>query len=654
MDAMSPAFAALVGAVADAPSTDGPPAASTDQELAQVLVEFAHTLGTDFSIQKILDHLVSRIVDILPVTGAGVMLMGGHDELHFIAASNEVVTRIEGLQNELHEGPCLEAYATGRAVAVTDLSIDGRFPNFSPRACAEGLAAVFTFPMRLDETRLGAVDLYRDTAGALSRQDLHAAQILADVAAAYLFNAQARIDSSATVARLQHRSLHDPLTGLPNRALLEELLGQAVARARRSHHVAAVLFVDLDGFKAVNDTYGHQVGDELLRAVAIRLTGVLRPGDTLGRLGGDEFVVLCEDLLGVADAELVARRITTALGDPFDVADRRVAVSASVGVAFSGPGQDIPEVLLRNADVAMYQAKENGGGHHRVVDATARLAVDRRNGLEYDLEQSQRRGQLAVVYQPIHDVRSGELAAVEALLRWEHPERGTVSPDVVIPSAERTGLILSIGEWVLRQACLDLQQWRDPGPTASGPTAPGRAAPGPMAPRRAVPSVAVNVSAHQVMGPGFAGTVERILAETDADPAAVCLEVTESVFLADADRALTVMADLKDLGVRLSLDDFGTGYSSLSYLRQFPFDVVKIDRSFTSAVPTDRVTRSIVAAMIDLSHVLNLTVTAEGVETAVELTEISRLGADHAQGYHLSRPLTGRQLTAYVARTPTS
>lgn len=634
---VSPAFPASARLVPGAPAADlaapDEPAGrgGADRELAQVLVEFAHTLGSDFSIQKILDHLVLRIVDILPVTGAGVMLMGGHDELHFIAASNEVVTRIEGLQNELHEGPCLEAYSTGHAVAVTDLSVDTRFPNFSPRARAEGLAAVFTFPMRLDATRLGAVDLYRDTAGPLSRQDLHAAQILADVAAAYLFNAQARIDSSATVARLNHRSLHDPLTGLPNRTLLEELLDQAVARARRSHHVAAVLFADLDDFKAVNDTYGHQFGDELLRAVAARLTAVLRPGDTLARLGGDEFVVLCEDLLVVADAEIVALRITTALADPFDIGDRHVSVSASVGVAFSGPGQEIPEVLLRNADFAMYQAKENGGGHYRLVDPTARLVVDRRDGLEQDLEQAQRRAQLALVYQPIHDVRSGGLAAVEALLRWEHPERGTVSPDVVIPSAERTGLIISIGEWVLRQACLDLQQWRTLG--------------------RPVPGVAVNVSAHQVMGPAFAGTVERVLAETGAEPEALCLEVTESVFLADADRALTVLRDLKDLGIRLSLDDFGTGYSSLSYLRQYPFDVVKIDRSFTTAVPTDRVTRSIVAAMIELSHVLDLTVTAEGVETEVELTEIAGLGADHAQGFHLSPPLPARQLTDYLATT---
>jgi len=601
---------------------------NADLGLSEVLMEFAYTLGTDFSIQKILDHLVLRIVDILPVTGAGVMLMEEDQELHFVAASNEVVLRIEGLQNELREGPCLEAYRSGQAVAVTDLRYDTRFPNFSPRALADGLAAVFTFPMRLDAARLGAVDLYRDVPGALSEPDLRAAQVLADVAAAYLFNAQARIDASATVARLNHRSLHDPLTGLPNRTLLEELLDQAVARARRSHHVAAVLFADLDGFKAVNDRYGHHVGDQLLRAVAERLTETLRPGDTLARLSGDEFVILCEDLHDTSDAEVVARRIASAMASPFVLGEHLISVTASVGIAFSGPGQDIPETLLSDADFAMYQAKHDGGGRHKVLDRAARLDANRREALERDLQQAQRRDQLALAYQPIVDVRSGELVAVEALLRWNHPVRGPVMPDVVIPSAERTGLILPLGEWVLRQACDDLQRWQSQGPT--------------------IRSIAVNVSAHQVMGPAFADTVQRVLDDTGVDPTAVVLEVTESVFLADAARALTVLQEVKELGVGLSLDDFGTGYSSLRYLRNFPVDIVKIDRSFTADLGSDEPTRSIVSAMINLSHVLDLTVTAEGVETARELTEIIELGADHAQGFHVSHPLTPHQLAAYV------
>ncbi len=319
---------------------------TSDPRLAPVLVEFAQTLGTDFSVQRILDHLVRRIVDILPVTGAGVMLMGGQQELHFLAASNEAVLVIEGLQNELGEGPCLEAYRTGEAVAVIDLRSNTRFPRFSSRAWADGLAAVFTFPLRLEDERLGALDLYRDTPGALNEQDQQSGQLLADVAAAYLVNAQARIDTSASVAQLNHRSLHDPLTGLPNRTLLEELLEQAVARARRSRHAAAILFADLDGFKAVNDRYGHHIGDQLLCDLAVRMSEVLRPGDTLARLGGDEFVVLCEDLHDDTEAKTVAARVIDAVSQPFRLSGHTITLTVSVGIAFAGPGQDIPAALL--------------------------------------------------------------------------------------------------------------------------------------------------------------------------------------------------------------------------------------------------------------------------------------------------------------------
>jgi len=599
-----------------------------DHLLAQVLVEFAHTLGTDFSIQKILDHLVQSIVEVLPITGAGVMLMGERQELHFIAASDSTVMAIERLQNELAEGPCLEAYRFGVSVAIDDLRADSRFPRFSPRGLAEGMGAVFTFPLVLDAERLGALDLYRDQPGGLSEQDLDAARVLADVASAYLFNAQARIDASATVARLNHRSLHDPLTGLANRTLFEELLEQAISRARRSQNVAAVLFADLDGFKAVNDRYGHHVGDRLLSAVAGRLTRALRPGDTAARLGGDEFVVLCEDLREREDAEHVARRVASAISEPFDLQGHRIIVTASVGIAFSGLGENVPEALLRDADFAMYQAKNDGGDRLQVLDPAVRLAADRRDQLELDLQQAQGRNQLSLAYQPIVDIHSGQMMAAEALLRWTHPERGSVAPAVVLPSAERTGLILPLGEWVLHQACSDLQRWQSSGID--------------------VPSIAVNVSAHQLMGPAFAQTVAHVLDATGADARGVSLEVTETVFLADVSRAITVMQDIKDLGVELSLDDFGTGYSSPNYLRRFPFDCVKIDRSFTADAPTDKVTRSLVSAIIDFSHGMNLMVIAEGVETSSELDQMSGLGADQAQGFHLSHPLTRDELERYA------
>jgi diguanylate cyclase (GGDEF)-like protein len=314
-----------------------------------------------------LNHLVQRTVDILPVTGAGVVILNGHAELRFVAASDEVITALQRLQNELHEGPCWEAYQTGAAVSSPDLGHDARYGEFSLRAGDEGLAAVFTFPMRVNGTCVGTVDLYRDTPGPLSEWSMRAGQVLADVAAAYLYNAQSRIEASAALEQLSHRSLHDPLTGLANRALFEQLLDQAVARSRRSHHLAAVLFLDLDRFKSVNDRHGHHVGDELLVAVAARVHAALRPGDTLARFGGDEFVALCEDLLEAHSAETIAERIANVMAEPFMIAGRALSMTASVGIALFGQGGELPQRVLRDADCAMYEAKNNGGGQHALV-----------------------------------------------------------------------------------------------------------------------------------------------------------------------------------------------------------------------------------------------------------------------------------------------
>lgn len=597
-----------------------------EQKLEQVLLEFAHTLGTDFSVQEVLDHLVLRIVDVLSMTGAGVTAMSDTDDLHFVAASNAIVLRTEALQNELNEGPCLEAFETGKPVAVPDLSVDERFPRFSPQARADGLAAMFTFPLRLDERRLGALNVYRDAAGDLAPGDLRAALVLADVAAAYLFNALSRADARDSAELLRTRSLHDALTGLPNRILFKERLEHAAARAHRTHREAAVLFVDLDDFKSVNDQFGHHVGDQLLAAVASRLTQVLRPGDTLARLSGDEFVILCEDLNSASQAEVVAKRVAATLAPPFDLSEYRLDMTASVGVAFSGSGEDIPGTLLRDADFAMYQAKEAGGAHHQVIDHTARRALGRREDLKRDLRGALQREEFRLVYQPIVDLRDGGPLVVEALLRWQHPQRGCVMPDAIVPIAERTGLILPIGEWVLHQACRDYQRWQ----RVYGPAA--------------ISQVAVNVSARQVMGPAFADTVARVLDETGTDPAAICLEVTESVYFDDAARAVTVLEEVKGLGVGLSLDDFGKGFSSLSYLKRFPFDVIKIDRSFVADLGNDPATHAIVAAIIDLAHALNLAVIAEGVETQQQFSQVIDLGSDRAQGYYLSHPLPSEDL----------
>jgi diguanylate cyclase (GGDEF)-like protein len=599
-----------------------------EEQLSEVLSEFARTLATDFPIQSILDHLVQRIVDVLPISAAGVTLIAPGTKPRYVAASSESAFRFEQLQTELGEGPCLEAYRTGRAVAVADLNEEDRFPNFAARAIEEGLAGVFTFPLHHGQERMGALDLYRTIPGSLNAASMSAAQTLADVAAAYLLNAQARAELRASADRSRETSLHDSLTGLPNRVLFLERLEHAVQRGRRSGTTAAVLFVDLDRFKAVNDQHGHGVGDELLIAVAERLTAVLRPGDTLARLSGDEFVVLCEDLDTEATVARIAARIGHAVGAPFVLSAHRVEITASVGIAFSGRGDQLSERLLEDADTAMYQAKRKGGARHQIVDLRERDRGAQLDRLERDLHEAPGRGELRTEYQPIVDTRDGRVAGVEALLRWDHPSRGLVTPAVLVPLAEQSGLITEIGRWVLEQACPDRHRWRNGEIDEL--------------------TMSVNVSAHQLMAPDYAAGVAAVLARTDTEPRLVTLEMTESVFVQDSERALVVLNELKLLGVTLALDDFGTGYSSLNYLKRFPIDIVKIDRGFVVDMEYDGASQAIVFAVIELAHTLGLTVVAEGVETAAQHEQLASLGCDSCQGYYFARPMPAADLDALM------
>jgi diguanylate cyclase (GGDEF)-like protein len=356
-----------------------------EERLSAVLSEFARTLITDFPIQGILDHFVGRIVEVLPVTAAGVTLISAGTAPRYIAASDAAALRFERMQTDIGQGPCLSAFQTGRAVSVPDLRIDNRFPRFAPAAADAGLAAAFTFPLRHDDSRLGALDLYRDTAGDLDPHDMDTAQTLADVVAAYLLNAQAREKASEASDELRYCALHDHLTGLPNRLLFQQRLEHAAQRARRSHTHAAILFVDLDHFKLVNDTHGHRAGDELLVAVGERLSRVVRPGDTLARYSGDEFVLLCEDVHDAADAEILARRVEQAFARPFVLPCKELAVTASVGMAFAGPAEDISNDLIVQADVAMYQAKRDGRGAHHVIDLRPTVCGNGRDTLESNL-----------------------------------------------------------------------------------------------------------------------------------------------------------------------------------------------------------------------------------------------------------------------------
>ena len=600
-----------------------------EEKLSAVLSDFARTLATDFPIQGILDHLVERIVEVLPVTAAGVTLISAGKAPRYIAASDESALRFERLQTDIGEGPCLSAYESGEAVAVADLRIAGDFPQFAPAAVEAGLLAVFTFPLHHGESRLGALDLYRDTPGDLDADDLSAAQTLADVTAAYLLNAKAREQAQATTDQFRHSALHDPLTGLPNRLLLQERLEHAAQRAQRSHTNAAILFADLDRFKQVNDTHGHQVGDELLVAVAHRLSGLVRPGDTLTRFSGDEFVFLCEDLHGAADVVILATRIEEAFAKPFVLRGTEITLTASVGMAFAGPGEDISNRLLVKADIAMYQAKRKGGARHQIMDLRDARETDDQINLDRDLRSAFARNELDIAYQPIVRSADGIITGVEALLRWTHPDRGTMPAVSIIAVAEQTDLINKIGAWVLERSCRDRGRWLHEHPDT------------PL-------DLAVNVSARQLISRDFGASVVSVLHATGMDPNALVLEVTENIVIEDSERTMAVLASLKESGVRIALDDFGTGHSSLSYLRRVPVDIVKIDRTFIADIGHAATGGAIVAAVTNLAHVLGLTVTAEGVETQTQSDEVVAMGCELAQGYFYARPMSASAIGAHL------
>ena len=598
------------------------------EELADVLSEFARTMVTDFPIQGILDHLVKRIVDVMPVTAAGVTLISPGLQPRYIAASNASALRFEKLQTEMGEGPCLAAYDSGEAISAPDLRLERRFPKFTPRALEAGLAAAFTFPLRHADVQLGALDLYRETPGALTAESMTAAQTLADVAAAYLINAQARSDLEDSSDQSREAALHDPLTGLPNRVLMLQLLEHAFRRARRSGNPAAVLFVDLDQFKEINDAHGHRVGDQLLVAVAERMTEMLRPGDSLSRLSGDEFVALCEELHEPGEADLIARRFDAALREPFRLPGVEVTISASIGIAFAGQGSDVVGELLHAADLAMYEKKRDRGGERDVLDLRGLHLAEQHAGLAHGLPGARERGELHIDYQPIVETRSGCLTGVEALMRWTHPSRGLVSPTVFIPFAEQSGQIIDLGRWVLEQACLDRDHCQR---------------------RRAEDiTIAVNVSAYQFMSSGFADTVATVLASSSTRAELLTLEITERVFFRDETRALVVLDELKDIGVSLALDDFGTGYSSLGYLNKLPIDRIKLDRSFVTQLTDTPESQTMLKAIIQLAHSLGLTVVCEGVETVAQYGHLAQLGVDACQGFYFGRPMAASSLETLI------
>lgn len=433
--------------------------------------------------------------------------------------------------------------------------------------------------------------------------------------------------------RLRYQAFHDSLTNLANRQLFVDRLERALARAERLESIVAVLFMDLDNFKNVNDSLGHEVGDQLLVAIAERFKSCLRPEDMLARFGGDELVILLEDVESPTDAGRVAERIIEELRKPFYLNGHEIFTSASIGISVRDSADVSVNEMLRNADTAMYHAKRKDSGSSAMFEPAMHIRILRRLKLEQDLRQAVARGQFKLHYQPLVDIKSGGIIGTEALVRWEHPERGLLSPNEFIPVAEETGLIVPLGKWVLAEACRQACAWRSEFAT-------------PL-------KMNVNLSVRQFQHPDLVEDVAEVLRRTALEPACLSLEITESMAMVEPERTAAMLRELRELGLRLAIDDFGTGHSSLAYLiRQFRMDILKIDRSFIGEVANDPEYKTITSGIVGMARSLNLEVIAEGIETAEQYELLQSMGCDTGQGYFFSRPLPGEALSALLSRNP--
>jgi diguanylate cyclase (GGDEF)-like protein len=562
-------------------------------------------------LQNVLDEIVTGARDLLGDEVVGLRLVDREDPtvMDMVASVGVSRTLMAAIrEGSVGEGAGGRAIAEGRVVVIEDYAqANEGLPPFQ----AEHLQAAMAAPVHENGQVVGSLTVGSRSAG--RTYDPGEQEVLlafAELASLALTDAHNFEDAL-------HRAFHDALTGLPNRALFRDRLEHALARSKRRDDPVAVLFLDLDSFKRVNDSFGHAAGDQLLVAVARRLRECLRPGDTAARFGGDEFAILIEGARDSISAIGVAGRILLALQVPFMVHDKEVHVSASIGIATGGKG---PDDLMRNADLAMYRAKAHGKGRYELFEPEMHVAVLERLELEVDLRRATELGEFVLHYQPVVELQSGRIVGVEALVRWRHPERGLVPPIEFIPLAEETRLILPIGRWVMREACHRAAGWQD----ELGADAP---------------SVCVNLSAEQLAEPSIVDEITEALQTTRVDPRSLILEITETVLMQDTEPTIAKLRALKALGVRLAVDDFGTGYSSLQYLKRFPIDILKIAKSFVDGLGPAGGDVALARAIIDLADSFALQVVAEGIEHASQGPRLLELGCRLGQGFHYFRPM---------------
>ncbi|MDA8366006.1 MAG: bifunctional diguanylate cyclase/phosphodiesterase [Actinomycetota bacterium] len=594
----------------------GGPSAPTDAERSAAKLTESEVLRLRLAqTEEALRQSEQRFADMVAIAPTAVVVAQDGE----LAAANAACIRLLGLESPAHViGRSLSDFVHADDWEAVASFLAGHLSLGVAGPGKEGTGSV--------TTRLVGPGDYQVTVELVGMAVQHAGR------PAVQFFASDVTDLEETERLLSHQALHDPLTGLPNRLLFVDRVGQALARSPRAHSRVGVFFCDLDRFQVVNDGLGHAVGDRVLLMAAERLQGSLRPSDTVARFSGDEFVVLCELSREPGDVPTVAKRLLASMSDPFDVDDTTFTMSASIGVAVAEDRFVEPEDLIRDAAAATSQAKVRGRNRFEVFSPATRERALGRIHIESSLRRAMEDGHLRVYYQPMVECHTGRLVGAEALVRWQHPEHGLVMPGSFIPIAEESGLIVAVGAWVLERACWQANEWE-------GKLPPGQTL-----------HLSVNLSAHQLHDPELVGRVRALIERFPARQRQVILslEVTETTLVRDAEATTEALENLDALGVQIGIDDFGTGYSSLSYLKRFPVTTIKVDRTFIQSVDENPDDRAIVQAVIQLAHNLGLTVIAEGVEREAQRRLLADLGCDLVQGYLFGRPLAEEVMTELI------
>ncbi len=603
------------------------------QRLLEQLSTIQRAIARRAPQQQIFDAITAGAQELLGDETVGLRLLDTDDPEMLLLVSSQGIR--PDLAKRLWRMPAPRSGASGQAMLRDELVVIERYgssPHGMPDFADDQLQSAMAAPVHENGTTVGALVV---ASYVLGRTYSNADR---EVLLAFAEHVSLAVTDAKTLQDM-HEAFHDSLTGLASRALFLDRLDHGLACAAREQSQIAVLFVDLDRFKAVNDSLGHSAGDALLVGVAERIRSCLRETDTAARLGGDEFAVLLQDLPTPQQATVVAHRIIAALQAPFVIRGKEIFIDSSIGVAFNGIGGQDGEALIQNADLAMYRAKKDGGkGRCQVFEPAMQVSRQKSLEMESRLRGAIARDELRLSYQPIVDLRTGCITGVETLVRWQHPERGLVLPLEFIPLAEQTGLILPIGQWVLAEACRRGGQWNA-----------RRQGKAPL-------SVSVNLSAMQLQQPDLPATVTQALEDGGLDPRCLILEITESVLLhdTDTDAVNQRLHALKALGVYLAIDDFGTGYSSLAYLRRFPVDILKIDKSFVEEVQHGSPASALARAIVNLGHTLELATVAEGIETVEQLVEVRESGCGYGQGYYFAKPLPLEDIEAFLAEGRTA